>query len=96
MKRLQNMHIVRIQNVQSMKYMLNMLKFVKCAEYAEYDRKDLFSEQNQVPGFASSLPGKYGQQSCLILILRFQHCPLFLASICCGAAFLETQTVLHW
>ena len=62
------------------------------------NRKDLFSVQNQVPGLASSLPGKYRQHNCLILmilILRFQHCPLPpLASICCGAALLET--VLHW
>ena len=36
------------------------------------NRKGLFSVQNQVPGLASSLPGKYGQHNCLILILRFQ------------------------
>ena len=59
------------------------------------NRKDLFSVLNQVSGLASSLPGKYGQHNCLILILRFQHCPLPpLASICGGAALLET--VLHW
>ncbi len=52
------------------------------------------SVQNQVPGLASSLPGKYGQHYCHILILRFQHCPLPLASICFGAALLKT--VLHW
>ncbi len=58
------------------------------------NRKDLFSVQNQVPGLASSLPGKYGQDNCPILILSFRHCPLPLASICCEAALLET--VLHW
>ncbi len=58
------------------------------------NRKDLFSVQKQVPGLAPSFPGKYGQHNCLILIHRFQHCPLPLASICCGAALLET--VLHW
>ncbi len=58
------------------------------------NRKDLFSVQNQVPGFASSISREYGQHNCLIIILRFEHCPLPLASICCGAALLET--VLHW
>ncbi len=76
----------------------------KCAEYEKYTEyvknckiciiKDLFSVQNQVPGLASSLPGKYGQHNFLILILRFRHCPLPLAFFCCGAAFLEI--VLHW
>jgi hypothetical protein len=47
--------------------------------------KDLFSVQNQVPGFASSLHGKYKQHSCLVLILALS------ASICCGAALLETK-----
>ncbi len=46
------------------------------------NRKDLFSVQNQVPGLASSLPGKYWQDNCLIQILSFWHCPLLLASIC--------------
>ncbi len=58
------------------------------------NRKDLFSVQNQVPVLASSLPGKYGQDNCLIQIISFRHCPLLLASICCWAALLET--VLHW
>jgi hypothetical protein len=61
------------------------------------NRKDLFSVQNQVPGLASSLPGKYGQNNGLIKIISFRHCPLLLASICrqcCWAALLET--VLHW
>ncbi len=61
------------------------------------NKKDLFSVQNQVPGLASSLPGKYGQDNCLILILSFRHCPLPLASICCGAAAAALlETVLHW
>ncbi len=58
------------------------------------NRNDLFNVQNQVPGSAFLLPVKYGQHNCLIPFLRFQHCLLPLASICCWAALLET--VLHW
>ena len=54
----------------------------KCAQYKKYaeyvtkwkicricriwKEKTLFSVQNQVPGLASSLPGKYGQDNCVV------------------------------
>ncbi len=81
-----------MQNVQSMKNVLNILKFVKYAEYAEYAQKRPF--QCTKSGTCISVLTSWKVRTTQLPHLRFQHCPLPLASICCGAALLET--VLHW
>jgi hypothetical protein len=81
------------ENMQSVKNMLNMLKIAIYAEYAEYDWKRPFQCT------------KSGTWVCVLTSWKerttqlhppnppFQHCPLPLASICCGAALLKM--VLH-